>query len=237
MCKSQSPLVRGCGFRFMGPNAAKAILGAAAAGAVLLWVGAAPVRANTIALTNPGFETGSFSGWNTSGSDVTINSASVPSGGGNYNAQIANDGTQDGLSQFTSATFQAGTYTYTADVTADSAAVNAGGMAALAIGDPTQLGNGNPAADRLVSSFTPGVYSLETLTYTVPTGNSIIGQPVGIAFGSAKQGNGGNFFYDNANLDFAPVPEPSTLALLALGGLGLLARRRFAGRGRKAAGG
>ena len=237
MCKSQSPLVRGCGFRFMGPNAAKAILGAAAAGAVLLWVGAAPVRANTIALTNPGFETGSFSGWNTSGSDVTINSASVPSGGGNYNAQIANDGTQDGLSQFTSATFQAGTYTYTADVTADSAAVNAGGMAALAIGDPTQLGNGNPAADRLVFSFTPGAYSLETLTYTVPTGNSIIGQTVGIAFGSAKQGNGGNFFYDNANLDFAPVPEPSTLALLALGGLGLLARRRFAGRGRKAAGG
>jgi hypothetical protein len=41
-------------------------------------------------------------------------------------------------------------------------------------------------------------------------------------------GRAENFGIDD--LDLTPVPEPSTIALLALGSLGLLARRRFASK-------
>jgi hypothetical protein len=58
---------------------------------------------------------------------------------------------------------------------------------------------------------------IDTLTF-----NSFGGTPQPTPTGGA----GVHFVMDN--FTFALVPEPSTIALLALGAIGLLARRRFA---------
>jgi hypothetical protein len=48
----------------------------------------------------------------------------------------------------------------------------------------------------------------------------------GVVQPTSAGGTGTNFAMDN--FAFSPVPEPSTISLLALGAIGLLARRRFA---------
>ena len=179
--------------------------------------------ATTIPLTNPGFETGSFgTAWFTSGSDVTVQPTTIP-GGGSYNAQIANDGTEDGLGQASTA-IQAGTYTYTADLSVDSAAATAGYLAILAIGTSTQLQAFTYSAHTMVSSsLAAGQYTLESVTWDVAPGNSAIGQDIAIGFAdSGRGGTGGNMYFDNAGLSFTAVPEPASLGVFAIGGVSLV---------------
>ena len=195
-----------------------------AAGLITSAAGAA-----TIPLTNPGFETGSFgTAWFTSGSDVTVQPTTIP-GGGNYNAQIANDGTEDGLGQASTA-IQAGTYTYTADLSVDSAAATAGYLAILAMGTSAQLQAFTYSAHAMVSSgLAAGQYTLESVTWDVAPGNSAIGQDIAIGFADSGQGGtGGNMYFDNAGLSFTAVPEPDAVALLGIGAMGLLLYRRRA---------
>ena len=69
-----------------------------------------------------------------------------------------------------------------------------------------------------VSSLDPGQGNVATFTTgdTVPAGN------VFVALGATT----GNVVYDLVSVDATAVPEPTSLGLLLLGGLGLLRRRR-----------
>ena len=210
MLSKSFPIYRGCSLAVL-----------CAAGLITSAAGA-----TTIPLTNPGFETGSFgTAWGTTGSDVTVQPTTIP-GGGSYNAQIANDGTEDGLGQFTSTAIQAGTYTYTADLSVDSAAATAGYLAILAIGTTAQLEATPPtySADTMVASgLTAGQYTLETVTWAVAPGNSAIGQNIAVGFADSGQGGtGGNMYFDNAGLSFTAVPEPASLGVFAIGGVSLV---------------
>ena len=68
----------------------------------------------------------------------------------------------------------------------------------------------------------PGPWDEFTVSFTVPEGAAYIGQDLGIKLTSADSGW---THVDNVRLDL--VPEPMTLALLGLGSLGLLRRRKI----------
>ena len=64
-----------------------------------------------------------------------------------------------------------------------------------------------------------------TFTYNVGAGNAAIGNNLDLAL-TAGGGAAGNAGIDHVEIDFVPVPEPSSVALLGLGGLALILRRR-----------
>ena len=79
------------------------------------------------------------------------------------------------------------------------------------------------------SGLAAGQYTLESVTWVVPPGNSAIGQDIAIGFAdSGAGGTGGNMYFDNAGLSFTAVPEPAAVALLGIGAMGLLLYRRRA---------
>lgn len=53
-----------------------------------------------------------------------------------------------------------------------------------------------------------------------------IGQELIVGLGSAAEGGDNDIWFDNFTADASPVPEPGSLALIGLGGLALLRRRR-----------
>ena len=71
-------------------------------------------------------------------------------------------------------------------------------------------------------SLVPGSFVNCTTTYTVDPTSSNIGAPILIVFDATL----GTYLVDNIAVDFTPVPEPASLALLGLGGLAFLRRRR-----------
>ena len=183
-----------------------------------------------LSVTNPGFEDGNFTGWTASGTDVTVQSTTIPNGG-SYNAQIASDGTSDGVGQgFTSPLIQAGTYVFSGDLAIDSTASTKGYAMALLIGTSSQLSNGQYSAITLVNSgLSTTAYTHKSVTWTVASGNSAIGQNLAFAFGDAGSVfglSGGNLYADNAGVTFTPVPEPATLGLAGIGAIGLLLTAR-----------
>lgn len=102
---------------------------------------------------------------------------------------------------------------------------------AIGYGDNGFEGAGSVELDRINSGEagadipTSGLGEFKTWTLTVTTGAVVpAGESLWIAFGSGPVNNGSSG-YDNFRLDATLVPEPTSLALLGLGGL-LIARRR-----------
>jgi len=74
-------------------------------------------------------------------------------------------------------------------------------------------------------TYNPGTaLGLTATTQKLGTGD-IVSAGVFIADYTGTDGDGGGIF-DNFKIEGIAVPEPSSIALLGLGGLGILARRR-----------
>lgn len=193
-----------------------------------------PAWAQTISVTNPGFESNaladggftlSITGWTIAGSAGTYNPTSTQYPGGvpeGMNVAFINGGS---ISQVLGATLTADTsYTLQVDVgdRADtpfpvySVGLYAGGV--LLAEDPGLLLPPN------------GTFLTSTVTFLALVGNPNLGQPLEIRLAN----NGVQTNFDNVRLealDVAAIPEPGTCALVAMGLLplaGSVVRRRRA---------
>ena len=179
-------------------------------------------NAASVTINNHDFSSGSFpvvTGWD-SDNNSGVNSA-TPFGSAlwiNFNGLV---------SQTTGATIDEGTtYTLTVDIGQQINWPGDGGVIRLYGSDlgPTvalaEFDSGTlPAA---------GDTLLNQTTSFVATAGQDTGQFIGVALigGTGEVANSVQVRFDNVRLDAEAVPEPSTTALLGLGGLALVLRRR-----------
>ncbi|MGC8623979.1 MAG: PEP-CTERM sorting domain-containing protein [Phycisphaerae bacterium] len=204
----------------------------AAVGTVTFLVGAA--SANMV--TNPGFETGDFTGWSSYGSwYVSNNPNDVHSG----TWAAVNSLT---VSAGTTSTTYSGLYQNITDTTAAGQAFNASAWISTAATNgyseaffqvQFQNSSGNVLQQDVTTPVTVDqAYAQYTLSNLVaPSGTTIIqvqGVVEGIGGLTATSSNTGYTRFDDFSL--TPVPEPASIALMTLGiaSLALVSRRRRA---------
>jgi hypothetical protein len=147
------------------------------------------------------------------------------------------DGGNSYVYQNTSQAFAAGTYTMTVDIGYGLGAATDGGNATAnfqllsydVISDTYNYTVGAAATTVSAATLAGHYGSLQSYTYTLNLDGSegIIGDDV-VIFLQAQTTTPGiwqNVSYDNVRLDFSPIPEPSSVAML-LGGIGTLTLRR-----------
>jgi len=74
-----------------------------------------------------------------------------------------------------------------------------------------------------------GEYRTSTVNYTALPGNPLLGQPLVITLLTPGTTTFDGVYFDDVKLDATPVPEPSAVVSIALGGLLLLRVRRKVG--------
>ena len=197
--------------------------------------------ANAAVIVNPSFEVddvadggftnGLATGWDTVGTstgtqDFTAGQVPQPTDGEQHGV-VSFQSTS--LSQVTSHTISSGlTYTLTVDVGQVS---NFSGSEATIFlfggttGIATPLSNTNGTAEQAGVAPGSGAYLLnQTVTYTaLASSDPFEGEQIGIGFYNSV---GTQTLFDNVRLDIVAVPEPSSAALLGLGGFALILRRR-----------
>lgn len=215
---------------------------------------ASATSAQTVPVNNAGFEEpelsdgdftqGSVPGWAVSGGGITgvfdpndqffpgtsagSGDAVPPPGGGDQIAFIfIGDGAAPGaITQATGEIIAANT-TYTLSAAA--------GQAVESLGRPfagyeiTLLaGNTVLATEADLVTPAPGTFQTVDVSFTTGAADPNIGQPLSIRLATTTNSAAAidESFFDSVQVTAVPVPEPAGLGLLALGGLGLLLRRR-----------
>ncbi len=168
------------------------------------------------------FAGASVIGLNSSVASGTTNALGAPAGAdGSYVARItlpAGVGAADGIEQILTNTYLANSI-YTLSFQLDGGtAVN------LLAGSSLSLESGSTPVATLsganLVTLLDGNGDFQTISLTYQTGNSPPLGNIGIEFDANSVGGvGGSIYFDNFQLDASPVPEPQTLALIAMGSL------------------
>jgi PEP-CTERM motif len=213
----------------MFPNRNCRGLVCATSAAVILGWGVVPARAANL-VQNPGFETGSFSSWtvNLNGTDPSTTfvhaladaGSPYPAHSGTYEANFGATGAQAFISQTLTTTpgqlYQIDFFVFSDGGTPNEFSASFGGVTLLDLTNiPVKAGQADPPT--ITNPATSADYVEHTLTATAA------GASTTLQFGGRN--DVGFLLLDDVSVT-AVTPEPASLGLLSLGGLGLLARRR-----------
>lgn len=206
--------------------------------ATVALVGFMNSHASANLLTDPGFESANTSSGDTTTIPgwTTFNSNYVSTNYSNGGSQALKQFGQDAGAFQTFAATPGSKWTFSADVLTPSGDPLSGSEAGFlqiqffAADGTTNLGTAS--GEEINSTSTPDVWTNYSIPDAVaPAGTAFVhallfaGPHSAVGAGTP----GGSVWWDNASFVSAtPTPEPTSLALLGLGGLGLMARRRKA---------
>jgi len=174
-----------------------------------------------LAITNPSFE-GNLNGWTVTGNMTTFGYIGGASPTAGNSMLLAN--TSGTVSQaLTGQSVQADTlYTLAVDLMSRTDSLPADGYLIELYAGVTLLSSDNNSINYV---GWPGTYQYRTSLVTYARGTTNL--PTGdLTIKITGTGTGGQEWFDNVRLWSTPIPEPGTVALLGMGGLGVLLRRR-----------